>query len=105
MFDIIQFDVILGFIYLPSANEIWGKVMFLHGYIILFTGEGLYPGGLPPGRVCLQGESASEGAVSASYQNPPARKRAVRILLECFLVAAKLPLVSLKKNSFAEIIP
>ena len=25
---------------LPPANEVWGKVMFLHLSIILFTGEG-----------------------------------------------------------------
>ena len=53
--------------WLPPANEVWGKVMFLHLCVILFTGGhasqhasqvtwlgslhpvGLPPGGLPPG--------------------------------------------------------
>ena len=49
------------------ANEVWGKVMFLHVSVILFTGEGLTGrgGGLHPGRggsayrwrVCLQEEA------------------------------------------------
>ena len=40
---------------LPPANEVWGKVIFLHLSVILFTGGGL-PGkvptraGTPPGR-------------------------------------------------------
>ena len=33
---------------LPPANEVWGKVMFLHLCVILCTGEeGVYP--TPPG--------------------------------------------------------
>ena len=27
-----------GFFLLPPANEVWGKVMFLHQFVILFTG-------------------------------------------------------------------
>ena len=26
--------------YLPPANEVWGKVIFLHLFVILFTGGG-----------------------------------------------------------------
>ena len=56
---------------LPPANEVWGKVIFLHLCVILFTGGGgLPPGGsLPPGGVCIQGGlhpgggSASGGSV------------------------------------------
>ena len=28
------------FLFLPPANEVWGKVIFLHLFVILFTGEG-----------------------------------------------------------------
>ena len=43
-------------IYLPPANEVWGKVVFLHLFVILFTGGGLpqcilgYPPGTRPPR-------------------------------------------------------
>ena len=33
---------------LPPANEVWGKVIFLHLCVILFTGG--VPGQVPPGR-------------------------------------------------------
>ena len=33
--------------YLPPVNEVWGKVMFLHLYVILFTRLG--------GVVCIHG--------------------------------------------------
>ena len=40
-------------LYLPPANEVWGKVIFLHLCVILFTGGGV-PGQVqpppPPGR-------------------------------------------------------
>ena len=44
-------------IYLPPANEVWGKVIFLHLFVILFTGGGVClsacwdtpPGPPPPG--------------------------------------------------------
>ena len=50
---------------LPPANEVWGKVMFLHLCVILFTGgsasEGVcIQGGLHPGGSASRG-SASEG--------------------------------------------
>ena len=34
---------------LPPANEVWGKVIFLHLSVILFTGGG--PWQVPPGQV------------------------------------------------------
>ena len=33
--------------FLPPANEVWGKVIFLHLSVILFTGGGV-PGHVPP---------------------------------------------------------
>ena len=70
--------------FLPLANEVWGKVMFLHvpvitGHMTSFQG-GLPTGGLHPGGgICLQGLG----------QTPLSEleKRAVRILLEYFLVS------------------
>ena len=71
---------------LPPANEVWGKVIFLHLFVILFTG-----GGLPQ---CMLGyHPPGPGA-----HTPPAQSmlgdtvnaRAVRILLECYLVFYKL---------------
>ena len=53
---------------LPSANEVWGKVMFLHVSVILFTGEG----------ICLQGDlntvmgACLQGRLGRSP--PPTRK-------------------------------
>ena len=54
--------------FLPPANEVWGRVIFLHLFVILFTGEGAWsqggpgPGGVPAPRgevpgwgVCSQG--------------------------------------------------
>ena len=33
--------------FLPPANEVWGKVIFLHLFVILFTGQGAWlPGGV-----------------------------------------------------------
>ena len=50
------------FMSLPPTNEVWGKVMFLHLCVILFTWGGLPPGrGLHPGEgVCLQGRGSVE---------------------------------------------
>ena len=31
----------LNFKFLPPANEVWGKVIFLHQFVILFTGGGM----------------------------------------------------------------
>ena len=40
-------------ILLPPANEVWDKVIFLHLSVILFTGGGSAPGGMPGPRGCL----------------------------------------------------
>ena len=32
---------------LPPANKVWGKVIFLHLFVILFTGGAWSQGGLP----------------------------------------------------------
>ena len=59
---------------LPPANEVWGKVIFLHLSVILFTGGG--------------------GVLRGSAWSRPPRLllRAVRILLECILVKNRLAL-------------
>ena len=39
--------------FLPPANEVWGKVIFLHLFVILFTGGSTWAGApeqVPPGR-------------------------------------------------------
>ena len=70
----------IGMPLLPPANEVWGKVIFLHLFIILFTGGGAWSGGVPGPR----GVHGPGGA----WWRPPRRLllRAVRILLECILV-------------------
>ena len=93
--------------FLPPANEVWDKVIFLYLSVILFTGGkgylGRYP--CPPGpsstrdQVHLPGTrytTLGPGTPSPQDQVPPPRelcmlgdtgnKRAVRILLECNLV-------------------
>ena len=71
---------------LPPANEVWGKVMFLHLSVILFTGGGsrwVYLGG-GEGGLCPGGSLSGEGLCQ---EDPPyGKERAVRILLECILV-------------------
>ena len=66
--------------FLPSANEVWGKVIFLHLSHILFTG-GAVPGQVPPpgrytlylpGRYPLAG-TATPGQVSPRQVHPPGR--------------------------------
>ena len=92
-------------LYLPPGNEVWGKVMFLHVSVILFTG-GEYLGRYPPGRytrytprqVHPPGGYTRPQDRYTPGQVPPAgtppgnacwdmvNKGAVRILLECILV-------------------
>ena len=73
---------------LPPANEAWGKVIFLHLSVILFTGG--VPGQVhPPGRNTSLGRYTPPGRytpipISACWHT--VNKRAVRILLECILV-------------------
>ena len=38
-------------LYLPPANEVWGKVIFLHQFVILFTGGGACV--VAPGGACV----------------------------------------------------
>ena len=46
---------IFGVIFLPPANKVWGKVMFLHLCVILFTEGVCIQGGLYLVGVCIQG--------------------------------------------------
>ena len=90
---------------LPPANEVWGKVIFLHLFVILFTRGGGGQGGgiaaciaggiracLAAGGVCSSGRCLVRGVGvpggDPPDQAPPGRLllRAVRILLECILV-------------------
>ena len=64
---------------LQPANKVWGKVIFLHLFVILFTGGVWYPN-MPSSRgVCSWG---------GAWWRPPRQLLlwAVRILLECILV-------------------
>ena len=38
-------DILFCYLLLPPANKVWGKVIFLHQFVILFTGGCLLPGG------------------------------------------------------------
>ena len=91
---------------LPPANEVWGKVIFLHLSVILFTGGCLVPRGdawsrgsaWSGGGGCLVAEAGllpgggawSRGsALGGCLVETPTRRlllRVVRILLECILV-------------------
>ena len=98
-------------VFLPPANEVWGKVMFpclsVHGGGHLPTGVvciggfawgDLHRGGLPRG-VLHEGE---EGSASRGIgQNPHETRKAVGILLECFLVTPCMrdPVVSTRQPS------
>ena len=79
--------------FLPPANEVWGKVIFLQTSVILSGGGVLHlKGGLHPGRVYIQwGGCLHPGG----WADPPPQalrdtvnKRAVRVLLECILVSS-----------------
>ena len=71
--------------FLPPANEVWGKVIFLHLSVILFTG-GTYLGRYPPGQVHPLAGTPPLGRYTCSACWDTVNKRAVRILLECILV-------------------
>ena len=81
---------------LPLANEVWGKIMFLHVCVILFTVEGIgvpacITGHMSRG-VCICWSASREGVVClqgvGQFSPPPPelRKWAVRDLLDSFLV-------------------
>ena len=90
---------------LPPANEVWGKVIFLHQFVILFTGAGctwLLWGACMVARGGMRGCSGggvhgcsggacvvAPGGVCAwdtTRYGDTVNERAVRILLECILV-------------------
>ena len=62
---------------LPRANEVWGKVMFLHLCVILFGGVSI--------PACITGDMTG-GSLSREGDPPYGNERAVRFLLECILV-------------------
>ena len=64
---------------LPPANEVWSKVIFLHLFVILFTGGRAW---LLGGYAWLLGGSAWDMTKYGDTIN----EQAVRILLECILV-------------------
>ena len=69
---------------LPPANEVWGKVIFLHLFVILFTGGCLVRG-------CLLWGSGPGGG--ATWWRPPPGQlllQTVHILLECILVKSEI---------------
>ena len=67
--------------FLPPANEVWGKVIFSETSVILFTGgRSAYRG------VCLLGKGSAYREDWTEPPPPESEKRAVRILLECFLI-------------------
>ena len=59
--------------FLPPANEVWDKVIFLHLFVILFTGGCLLPGGLVQGvGMCLvRGGASSWGVCLVETPLPP----------------------------------
>ena len=93
------------FNYRPQRS--WGKVMFLHVFVILFTGgrsaplhAGIHrsspgPEAAPPGADPLGPDTPPPSAVHAGRNGQqagsthPTGKRAVRILVECNLVFFK----------------
>ena len=112
--------------YLPPANEVWGKLMFLHLCVILFTGGSVQPAWMqtpsqgwtdhPPPRMRIRPElgrppprmqTPPPGWEDPPRCNPPrgvgqtpptdtVNKRAVRILLECILLLPRFTCVAHK---------
>ena len=63
-------------IYLPPANEVWGKVVFLHLFVILFTegGSASVHAGIPPRDQAPPGTDTPSGAATLTQeQTPPTR--------------------------------
>ena len=55
------------FRFLPPANEVWGKVIFLHLCVILFTGRGV---GFP---ACITGHMTKGVCIWGAWADPPPR--------------------------------
>ena len=77
--------------YLPPANEVWAKVIFLHLSVILFTGgpASVHAGMPPTEQIPRWSRHPPEQTPPPPVQCTPrdtGNKRAVRILLECNLV-------------------
>ena len=79
-------------ILLPPANEVWGKVIFLHLFVIPFTGGAcvVAPGGhawlLRGCMVAPGGHAWLLPGGGRAWLRDTINERAVRILLECILV-------------------
>ena len=98
-------DLALLWLLLPPANEVWGKVIFLHLFVILFTGGGMHGQWGGWGMCMVGGVHAGGGACVARgvcmpctphaawyHEIRSVNERAVRILLECILVRTVVPL-------------
>ena len=77
-------------VFLQPANEVWGKVMFLHLSVSHSVHRGLPRGCLHPGDVCIQeGLPPGGGGLDRPSEwilRDTVNERAVRILLECILL-------------------
>ena len=66
----------LKLILLPPANEVWGKVIFLHPSVILFTGGSTLAGtplaGTPPKHVHTPLRQVPPAGTHPTWQVPPA---------------------------------
>ena len=70
-------EVFPSSLFLPPANEVSGKVMFLHLSVILFTGEGRV-GLNPEGGFCIQGrlDRRPRACTRGGWQTPPGTRKA-----------------------------
>ena len=111
-------DAILSWssVFLPPANEVWGKVIFSEACVknSVHEGEGVPgpggrvpgPGGSAPRGGLVPGESGPGGCLlpGVVWRPPPGQLLlpAVRILLECILVIfMQFPTKNLPNNSLA----
>ena len=69
--------------FIPPANAVWGKVIFLYLSVILFTGGSTWAGTPPSTMYTAQGPGTPP---RKSMLGDTVNERAVRILLECNLV-------------------
>ena len=97
------------YVYLPPANEVWGKVMFSEASVILSKGVSVrvclskgisVQGDLCPGGVSVQGDLCPGGLCRETA--PESKKCSVRTPLECFLCCIKIHQIRTNFNkSFA----